>query len=96
MSFKYCLALALVPCAAYAQQGAPDPADAQVHVPAASYASAFNDYRSATVPATTPDLVWRSANALVEKEAGHGMHAAMPKPKPEIEIDPHAGHEGHH
>ncbi len=97
MSFKYCLALALLPCAVGAQ--APDPANAQARVPAASYVSAFNNYRSATVQATTPDLAWRDANARVEKEGGHGMHAAMPMPasaeQPATKTDPHAGHAGH-
>jgi hypothetical protein len=113
MSFKYCLALALLPCAAGAQQGSPagahDPADAQQRVPAAAYASAFKDYRSAADQEATPDQAWRGANARVEKEGGHGMHAAMPMPAPveqpaskatpgariKSEVNPHAGHEGH-
>ncbi len=106
MSFKYCLALALVPCAVGAQQN--NPADAQARVAAAPYVSAFNNYRSADYPTTTPDLAWRSANARVGSEAGggHAMHAAMPSMSPQhqpppVEVkvktaaDPHAGHTGH-
>ncbi len=101
MSFKYCLALALLPCAAGAQQS--NPADANVSVPAASHVSAFNNYRSATGSTTTPEQTWRAANARVGSEAGggHGMHAAMPampeQPAREVKTgaDPHANHVNH-
>jgi hypothetical protein len=72
MPFKYCLALARRPCAAGAQQS--DPADAQARVPAATYAFAFKDYRSAADQKTRPDQAWRCANAQVEKENGLGGH----------------------
>jgi hypothetical protein len=106
MSFKYCLALALVPCAVGAQQS--NPADANVSVPAASYVSALNNYRSADALTTTPDRTWRAANARVGSEAGggHAMHAAMPsmssqqhQPAVEVKVktgaDPHADHLHH-
>jgi hypothetical protein len=108
MSFKYCLAMVLVPCAVGAQQN--NPADPLASVPAASHVSAFKDYRSADYPTTTPDLAWRSANARVASEASgaHGMHAAMPSMSPrhqsppvEVKVkvktgaDPHANRADH-
>ncbi len=108
MSFKYCLALALVPCAVSAQQN--NPADANASVSAASHASAFKQYRSADALTTTPDRTWRAANARVGSEAGggHGMHAAMPsmssqQQQPAVEVkakvktgaNPHADHLHH-
>ena len=104
MSLKYCLALALVPCAVGAQQI--NPADPLASVPAASHVSAFKDYRSATAAKTTPDRAWRPVNAQVGSEAGggHALHGAMPampalhQPPPvavKTGLDPHAGHTGH-
>jgi hypothetical protein len=102
MSFKYCLILALAPCVTQAQQS--DPAAAQARVPAPPHVSAFKDYRSADYPTTTPDLVWRFANARVASEAGGGMHAGMPAMgqvdvKAEVnlktKVDPHAEHSQH-
>ncbi|MFT5644742.1 MAG: hypothetical protein ACI83P_002303, partial [Janthinobacterium sp.] len=71
MSLKYCLALALLPCAVAAAQ-APNAADAGAAVAAASYASAFEHYRSAADAPTTPDQAWHAANEQV-KNAGHSM-----------------------
>ena len=104
MSFSLRLAiagLALLPLAALAQAIQQHPADAHAVVPAASYISAFNNYRPATDQAATPDKLWRAANDEVQNPAGHAGHitgtgssdtASTPK------TDAHAehGHNSHH
>ena len=119
MSFKYCLALALLPCAALAAAPSPDatergptergpaergptyrgPADVGARVAPASYASAFDGYRSTDAATSAPDQTWRAANTQVQHE-GHAMPMDMPKPaahgqQAETKADPHAGHAGH-
>lgn len=107
MSFSYwpkVAALALLPAAAIAQQvQQAGPTDANAPVPASSYVSAFENYRTATDNQSSPDAVWRAANEEVGRSDPHAGHSATPGMNAQpaalqsnaTQPDPHAGHGGH-
>lgn len=78
MSFLHWFAvatLALAPLVAAAQQTQPsNPADANVAVPAADYASAFKEYQRPSEEQISPDKAWRAANDEVGRLKGHAGH----------------------
>lgn len=62
----------------------PDPADAQVTVPAPHYQSALDDYRVIVEDTGSPDKNWRSANEAIGKEdAMSGMDMSGDTGKPQ-------------
>jgi hypothetical protein len=108
MSFSFwprAAALALLPAAAFAQQGqAVGPADANAPVPASGYVSAFANYLSAPDRQASPDAFWRAANEEVGPNGPHAGQMAMPGPKAQppavqpgpVQPDLHAGHGAGH
>lgn len=102
MSYKYLFALAAwiaVPIAAIAQQTQPQhsPTDSTALVPAASYESAFKNYRAASEDNKTPDKVWRAANDEMGSLGGHAGHInAAPTGKSDANAKPEQSDAVHH
>lgn len=72
-AFACAVLLSASPLVALAQgepgaRGLPDPADAQITVPALHYQSPLDDYRVIVEDTGSPAKNWRSANAAVGKE----------------------------
>lgn len=98
MRVKQCIVLGILAAmsfAAVAEQAGKEtarqasPLDAGAPVAAMRYVSAFNNYQAASEHETSPEQVWRSANEVVGKLAGHASHidgnaatALMPEPQP--------------
>jgi len=85
-----CVALwSAAPLVARAQGGPsvsalPDPADAQVTVPAPQYQSPLDDYRVIVENAESPAKAWRSANEAVGNDDGmSGMDMSGDAGKPQ-------------
>lgn len=88
--------VALAASSAAAQVPArPDPADTKAPAPAATYESAFRDYK----PYEDPEIArWRDVNNEVGRLNGHIGHVRMqatPGAKPPAKPDAHGGHRGH-
>ena len=91
-TFKAFVCVALwssAPLLALAQSGPntgalPDPADAQVTVPAPHYQSPLDDYRVIIEDTGSPDKNWRSANEAVGNDGGmSGMDRSGAAGKPQ-------------
>ena len=77
---------------AVAQDGRPDPRDAQAKSPPLEYRSALEGYKPYD---EVERRDWREANEEVRNAAGHAGHKpGQGKPKPQ-KPEP-SGHEGHH
>lgn len=79
-----CLALAVLPLLASAQQKArPDPADPKISVPTVVYVSSLKQYR----PLGDEQIVsWKATNDLVEKIGGWRVYAKEARePEPTVE-----------
>lgn len=77
---RTCIAAALLPLflgVDVAAAPAADPTSATATVTPQPYESVFKNYRSASDETTSPDKLWRDANAAVAGQGGHAGMAGM-------------------
>jgi hypothetical protein len=73
MKYIYVFASAMAVCAAAFAGPAPNPADSSLSVPAATYASPFRSYRSASDDEQSPAATWRATNDNIAIHGGMQM-----------------------